>query len=269
MRLGVGAILYTWIFFGVLYFLPHAQAQVDLPFDPSLFSEISELVVGDAPEVIIRSVGLATDHRPYEPATPLGTSIGLDLGIEATLVKLPDEFSTALQNAGLTSTTAPPSIPLPRILIHKGIGNRVDIGLSWIGYRDYKIYGGDFKVVLSKPDEGLTWALRLNYARSKISFVKTQTFTPQLLVSRKLAFADPYMGIGYQWSKGSITVPIPLPAPFDSLTQDVTAEATGKSFMSFLGVLFVLGPTGIRIGLEGSYNASGHHTLGTKVGLRL
>lgn len=245
-----------------------ALAQ-SLPLDTSLFSDPSQLLPAGTATEIIKTVGQFADQRPYEPASPLGTSAGVDLGIEVTLMRVPDSFTAKLQEAGVSSgTELPPAVPLPRIHLHKGIGKRVDIGVSWIGYQDYRIYGGDVKVVLFNPDQGPVWALRLGYANARLGFVFSKTWTPQLLISRPLHFAEPYLGIGYQIITGKIAVPVPLPAPFDDQAATINSEGKAQSFMAFTGVGFTLGPTGIRLTLEGAYNQKGAHTLGTKVGLR-
>lgn len=260
-----------------------AQSADDLAaFGADAFSKIDQLLTDGVVSSLIKTVGFATDFQAYQPATPLGMGIGLDFGIELTLAHLPDTFYSALDTAGAGSATKIPSLPVPRFIIHKGIGSRVDVGASFIFYRGNYIAGGDIKIALSLPDEGPAWALRVSYNRTDLGVIFTQTITPQLLISKKLAFADPYMGIGYQYTLGKISVPLStladaagVPDVPDNLPEgvdinitdgEITKTASSSNFISFLGVGFVLGPTGIKLAFGGTYSIAGTHTLGLTFG---
>lgn len=246
-----------------------ARANTSLPLDPSQFTNPSQLIEGPIANGIITTVGQLADDRPYEPATPLGSSLGLDLGVELTLVKIPDAFNNALASVGMSqSFTVIPSIPLPKINIHKGWTNRADLGFSGVQYLNYKIYGGDLKLVVYNPDEsegGLTWALRFCYSYASIGFVTTNTYTPQILVSRKLEFADPYMGLGYQLVRGKIDFNVQVNSSVPSIPID--ASGGGGAALGFVGVSMRMPGLGIRVTLEGAYNTGGASTMGTKVGI--
>ena len=211
---------------------------------------------------MIKTIGILTDHRPYQPATPLGTSLGLDLGVEVTLSKVPADFYAAQAALGTTPTQIP-IVPIPRFHLHKGFGPVVDLGASWISYQKYSVWGFDGKIAVANFEEGPTLAFRLNYTRATFDSISTTTWTPQVLVSRAIDFADPYIGVGYEYVYGTINYildtpigPIPLP--------EVTGH--GAAFMAFLGVAFRVPYLGVKLTLEGSYNTSDAHTLGTKIG---
>src|SRR5690606_38208760 len=127
----------------------------------------------------------------------------------------PDELKQLFADLGSNALDSLPVLPVPRILIHKGLGQSIDIGASAMVYVPLKmaLYGGDIKITIYNPDQGITWALRGSYAYSKIDYVKTDTFSPQILISRKLNFADPYLGMGYQYTTGTVTLPLDLGPP--------------------------------------------------------
>lgn len=228
-----------------------------LPFDPSQFASPQLLALDGASRALIRTVGLAADQRPYEPASPLGTQIGLDVGIETTLVHIPDDFVAAIVAAGLTQ---PPIrvLPVPRIQVHKGVGEKGEIGLSFVGYQGYLLAGGDIKLNVYKPEEGLQWAVRFCVSKAKMGIVETWTYDPQVLASVPLDFAEPYAGLGYPFVKGKVTIPTEL------ITY--TNSGSASSLLAFLGVGFKARPLGLRLSLEGAYSRGGTHSLGTKFG---
>lgn len=218
---------------------------------------------------LVLTVGLALDHRPYQSATPLGTSIGLDVGVELTLVQVPTSFNTAI--TGSAGGTSIPILPSPQLHLHKGIGDRVDIGATWISFEGNGATGFDLKICVAKPEEGPTWAIRFNYTIASAELdpvtINTNTFTPQILVGKQMEFADPYLGVGYQYAWGTlnITLPTGLPSPApQSITS--TNNGTGGGFQAFTGVALKIPNTGIKLTLEGSYSSVGANTLGTKFG---
>jgi hypothetical protein len=262
----------------VIFFARSAGAD-GLPLDITQFPNPNDLVSDAVVKALVKTIGFGTEHRAYEPATPLGLFLGLDVGIEATLVKVPTELGTELANVGVSSASIPPALPIPRVIVHKGLG-RIDVGASYIGFKQYKIYGGDVKWAFYVPDEGLCFAVRLNYTKAKVDIVETTTISPQILMSKKIDFADPYVGIGYQNVKGKLTVSIPLPqidpellalipAELRPSTPDLTIkkEARMSAFNGFLGVGMKFGPLPLKITMEMGYSTSKVHTMGAKLSL--
>lgn len=252
-----------------LFLCAHARAAGQ-PLDPSSFPDPNALLSSSIVNAIVKSIGLATDHRAYEPATNLGTQIGFDMSIEATLAKLPADFAAALEEAG-SSGTEIPFLPVPRINLHKGMGNFADVGLSAIWYAGYRIIGYELKVPILKPEEGVNWALRLSYTTCYLKVasdmtleLSTKTFTPQLLVSRPLEWAEPYLGVGYQYAIGTLSLTVDLPDPLS----DQVSSATGRGggLQAFTGVGMKIPHLGFKLTLEGSYSMAGASTLGTKFG---
>ena len=250
-----------------------AFALGSLPFSPSSFPNPLSIISDTVLSGVIKGLGVTTDHRAYEPASPMGTR-GFDLSIEATLSQFPSDFSKALSSVGVTGASSLPFMPVPRINIHKGISDVMDAGLSFITYgNSFRIMGFELKGVIYQPEEAPLWALRLSYTDASFNVgsdilfgISIKTISPQLVVSRQLEFAEPYIGMGYQYVIGTINVIVPLPAP--SPIPSVTDSATGRgsSFQAFTGVSFRVVPLGLRLTLEGSYSLSGANSLGTKVG---
>ena len=244
----------------------YVDSQLALPENETKTQAIDALT-----KAFVESIGIATDHHAYTPATALGTDIGLELGIEATLFTPPQSISDSISQASaalssdgssagggaIDASTQIPFIPVARVYLNKGFGQRVDVGLSTINYKESRIIGGDLKITLYQPEEGveegLTWAIRLGHSRTNIlDRVKTQTTTPQLLVSKKLNFADPYLGVGAQFISGSVIFPMPLPAPFSSKTVDITRTANSKTLFAFMGLGIKISPTGLKLTFGGS-----------------
>jgi hypothetical protein len=204
---------------------------------------------------------LLTVHRAFEPATPLGKMLGLDVGVEVSLMKVTDDLASALKEVGAELPIA--VLPIPRLHLHKGLGDRAEVGFSAVKYQNYRIYGGDFKLAVAMPDEGPTWAIRLNYTDAQMEWVRSRTWTPEVLVSRKLDFADPYLGMGYSFVTGRVDYTLTFEGvPLYTKRYD----GSGSAFTAFTGVQFKAPGIGLRLVLEGSYNAAGAHGLGVNAG---
>jgi hypothetical protein len=235
---------------------------------------------------IVKTIGLAMDHRPYEPATPLAKNLlGFDFGIEATMTKPPEDLSTAISSitsaSGGGGSTSIPILPSARLHLSKSLGSRLDIGISYLPavssipvIGGSSLFGGDLKLCLADPEEGVTWALRASYNINTIKIstitVNTTTFSPQLLISKKLEFADPYMGIGVQYTTGTVTASITppsieAPAPVLS-TISLSEKGSGFGGVFFSGISLKIPLMNLRITLEGAYSTARVSYMGTKVG---
>ena len=241
-----------------------AQAS-GLPLDPSQFANLANLLDPLLVSSAIRSVGGIADHRPYDPATvPIERGSGIELSVEVSLIKVPPDFIAALGRAGISDPTSiPPALPIPRLQLRKSLGDSASLGLSAISYKNYKIYGGDLKVVLSQPEEGVSWGARITYASAELGFVKTRTVSPQLLLSKPLEFAEPYMGAGWQIINGSLNLDVNVLGTRFQASKD----ASMNSFFAFMGLMIRPAPMGLLLVMEGSYNQGGTATLGGRVGL--
>ncbi len=244
---------------------------------------------------MVMAVGLGMDHRSFEPATPLGTAVGMDLGVSLALFKPPASLSVALENTFSNVLSGSSSanfsdmnqlvFPSLRLQLHKGIGNRVDIGISALplvksipGIGGSYFYGAEIKACLFRPEEGPTISARvsynINYLQVNAIEVSTNTITPSILISRKMGFADPYLGMSLQYATGSLKMslsPSSLPGAYASLLSglpQVVLTQTGRSYAGnfFGGVSFKFPYVGINLVLEGAYNTANMNYVGTKIG---
>lgn len=255
---------------GIASAMASPAAWAGNPLDPGSLVDPTVLLTPSLVNATVRAMGLATDHRAYEPATPLGTSLGVDISLEATLTKLSREFFTELEKIGNNSLSSTPNYPVFRLNLHKGLGPSFDFGASLIFFDQYRTLGFEVKIPLSLPEEGPNWALRLSYTNYYFSIengakveLSTKTFTPQIVISRPLEFAEPYLGVGYQYSFGTVTVTVPL-TPLPSLVQSQGGRGGGGTF--FTGVGLKIPNTGLKITIEGAYSTADILALGTKVG---
>jgi hypothetical protein len=248
-----------------------------LPGLEGALSDVTSLLNEQFAKPFVTTFGLVFDHRAYEPATPLGTKIGVDLGVEVTLVQLPTSMrdSFAAQGLDFSSLTFLPSAKI--LNFHKGWTDSVDLGTSIFWFQQYRIWSVEMKVVVFNPEEGLTWAVRLSrtalsipigsidfFGQSASFGIATTTWTPQLVVSRKLNFADPYIAVGYQYATGGINI-----EGADEIRQILGIEpvsATGGGMIAVLGLSLTPPNVGLRLTLEGAYSTAGFNSLGTKIG---
>ncbi len=264
MRLGL-----AWLWF--CFFTPSTQAAGILDFnllDPTL---IQSFIPQNVADESIKLFSAYTAHRPLSGATSIARVNGFDLGVEASLVKLGDGLFQVLEAANLLQSGANriPAAPFARLHLRKGLSEKVDFALSGLGYKTNLLIGGDLKITLHDSGEGPAVGMRLlyTYARVPIAYIKNiSSYGFELVTSRPLSFAEPYIGVGGRISNGTLEVPYnPIP-PLSGGTIRVSGKAT--SFYTFTGVYFrILGAQGLRLGMEGAYEKSGFHTLSTFFGL--
>lgn len=263
-----------------------AQAAPVIPDLPEV--DIAAIIPQSAVAEIVKTLGILTKHRPYQGGAPLGS--GFDFGIEASLVHMPESFGPTLSDLGMgdVSGLENGSLPMTKIHLHKGMGPKADLGISGIYYPGNFVWGLDLKFVLVQPEEGPLWAFRIGYSETRLDLSKfglsglpitvnsielgqgnlkmaTRTITPELLLSKRLEFAEPYMGAGVEFTSGQIEVPVTLNILDEE--QVLRSGATRSTqFTLFSGISLRLPHIGIRLALEGAYGSLGMHRLGAVVG---
>jgi hypothetical protein len=240
------------------------RANADLSQMPSL----NDLVTPSLQREAIRMVGVLAAHRPYQPATPLGMTLGLEATIETSLVQVPQSFFDELAASGVAGSFDLRTLPVAKLHLHKGILSNLDLGASYFGFQDVRLYGADLKWTLIQPEEGPTWALRLCYSQSSIRYFSTKSWSPQLLVSRRLHFADAYLGAEYT----AITGRIRGTETADTIGGPVTTSLDlsgirARSGSAFLGLGLRLPALGIKASIEGAYSFVKAHSLGASLGI--
>ncbi len=239
-------------------FTPSAKAVDNLiPTDLSSLLDAQVLTV-------IKTVAIGGDHRAYMPASPLGLAIGFDLGIDVTLIKIPQDFTDAMKAAGV-STTAPTSIPVPRINIHKGLPFGIDIGFSYFKYLSiFSVLGFDLKYAILPGGAAMpAVAARISYNKADIFFITTHVLKIDGVVSKKLGwFFDPYFGAGLQFASGDLSFSLPV-------AQGLSASVSGhKSFTTghfYFGLPLKL--VFFTLTSEYDYSFAGISTIGLKASL--
>lgn len=245
---------------------------------------------------ITMAIGIGMDHRPLEPATPLGLFPGLEMSLSLVLAKpnpsLGTAFSSSIANLTGSSSTYDFSaisqavIPSLRFQIHKGLGSWGDLGIAIFPPIKYiplvggsRFYAADLKVCLLNPQEGPTISARLSYNLNVFDFqninLTTVTWTPAILISRKIGFADPYLGVSFQYTTGTLNLTLDssslLPEYAAGLSgiPTVTLTQGGKAIAAnlFGGVSLKVPVIGLRLTLEGAYNTANMPYLGAKAGL--
>src|SRR4051812_30748794 len=89
----------------------HESAFADVLTTPDVSSILSPAITN----AFISTVGLSMDHRSYEPATALNTAstLGLNFGLEATLVHPPTTLGAALSSlSGGDSSSSASTVPI-------------------------------------------------------------------------------------------------------------------------------------------------------------
>lgn len=262
-------------------------AFTTLPLGNALNSPLSFLS-GSIPNEVVTTVGTVLDHRAFEPATGLGTRLGLDIGFGVNLVQLPVSLKTAFQDQGF-NFSLPPFLPgITELNVHKGLSDSIDVGGSYLSFHGYTVWAFDFKWVFFHPEEGLTWAVRVSRTSTHLpigsaSYVvaipqappvtasleldlDTVTWNPEIVVSKQLGYADPYMGVGFRGVTGKINVTNNLGIDIPGLT---SVDGGGSSLLAFIGLSMRVPNLGLRLTLEGGYSPAGYNSIGTKVSLSL
>ena len=189
--------------------------------------------------------------------------------LELTLVQLPESFLNELKSSGLNQNFPYTTLPMIKLQVHKGLTARVDVGLSYLALLRYSVYGGDIKYALHVPEEGPTWAIRICHTVSNLDYIRTSSWSPQLLVSRKLDFAEAYLGAEYTWIWGRIvgSQTQNLGPPIGTVTASVDIDdIRSTSASTFLGLGLRVPALGLKVGLEGAYSFVKAHSLGLQLG---
>jgi hypothetical protein len=236
-----------------------AQAQFT-GFTPTSLTSLTNTLVSDQ----LRTTAIGFDHRAYMPATALGMLIGVDIGVDGTLMNVPSDFRTAVSTiTGQTSTDIPSSLIIPRLNIHKGLPMGLDIGGSIVTLgSNLTLFGVDAKYEVIG---GLTLpaiAVRGSYNSAKFSFMSTTTWDVDVVVSKNFVLIDPYFGAGMQFWSGSLTFDAAVAA---TLPTTVATTASGSNPRFYVGLPIKLGF--MRLTGQYDYSTSGVTSYGVKASL--
>jgi len=173
---------------------PVQAADNDISLDPSLLqSEFNTLV---------DELGTAVSYNPVSPAEPLGIT-GFEAGILVTMVDIDDNiWSKAVSDAD-----APSMLPVPRLMVRKGLPFGIDVGLGYtkVPGSNIKIIGGEIRKAILEGTAATPAVAVIGHTSklSGVSDVDISTYGIDVGISKGFAIFTPYAGIGQVWINGS------------------------------------------------------------------
>ncbi len=160
--------------------------------------QINQLIQSDFRN-LSEDLGAALSYKGVTPAEPLGIT-GFDIGIEATATKLQHRGAWDRASSG----SAPDSVLIPKLHLHKGLPAGIDLGAFYASVPDsnIKLWGGEIRYAILEGGVAQP-ALGLRGTYSKLAGVSQLDFHTtglELLISKGLAIFTPYAGVGRVWT---------------------------------------------------------------------
>ena len=220
----------------------HAASNID---------QINQLLQTEF-RLLSEDLGAALSYKALTPAEPLGIT-GFDLGVEVT--------ATKIQNTDVwdrvISGSAPSTLYLPKLHVHKGLPLGFDIGAfySSVPNSNIRLWGGELRYAIIQGGTA-TPALGVRGTYSKLSGVDQLDFHTtglELTVSKGFLMFTPYAGLGRVWTTSQ---PVGVP----SLNNEEFSE--GKYFV---GGNFNLGLANLALEAD---KTGGATSYGLKLGFR-
>jgi hypothetical protein len=205
---------------------PVQAADNDITLDPALLqSEFNTLV---------EEMGTAVSYNPVSPAEPLGIT-GFEAGIVVTMVDIDDNiWSKAVSDAD-----APSMLPVPRLMVRKGLPFGVDVGLAYtkVPGSNIKIIGGELRKAILEGSAATPAVTVLGHTSSLsgVDDVDISAYGIDVGVSKGFAIFTPYAGIGQVWIDGSENAGIGLADHDTSETRSYLGVRIG--FMPLLNLV--------------------------------
>jgi len=171
--------------------IPSANAADDI-------DQINQLIQTDFRR-LSEDLGAALSYKAVIPATPLGLT-GFDVGVEVTATQL--ENRDAWERA--SSGTAPDTLYVPRLHVHKGLPAGFDVGAFYTSVpgSNIELWGAELRYAIIQGGT-ITPALGLRGTYSKLSGVDQLDFHTkglELVVSKGFVIFTPYAGVGRVWT---------------------------------------------------------------------
>lgn len=182
----------SWV---VLLFAGALTAQADD------VNQINALVQADFRD-LSKDLSAAVSYKAVIPIEPLGVT-GFDIGFGITATEL--EHRAAWDRA--SSGSAPTTVYLPKVHVHKGLPAGIDIGGFYGTAADSNVdvWGAEIRYALIEGGAAAP-AVGLRGTYSKLSGVDQLDFHTrgvELGISKGFAFFTPYAGIGRVWTEAS------------------------------------------------------------------
>lgn len=228
------------------------------PINPSNFGTFGAGEVS----TLIKIAGVGADHHAYMPTSSLGNTLGIDMGIDVTVINVPTDFINLIQTASGGSGSAPSTLPLPKINIHKGLPFGLDIGVTFTNIPNIvNGWGADIKYNFTPEIVPFNLAARFSFNVNQIWFISTTTYSVDALISKKFLILEPYVGAGLQYWNGTLNIP----ASATQLPVGISSSASGINPRFLGGVSLRL--LFIRIVGEMDYSLAGVSNYGVKASL--
>ena len=233
--------------------MPFSQAYALPSYAPTDVSGLTDANVRS----LIDTVAIGFDHHAYSPAMPMGIMLGVDVGVDFSVLTLPSEFTNAMKASG-ASSSLPSVLALPRLNVHKGLPAAIDIGFSYFGYQSNSLIGADVKWAFIRGSMiSPSVALRVSGNLNRLFFMTTRTYDVDLVISKRVVLIfNPYVGGGLQFINGNINVPPGL---------TVSSQESTTTTHVYVGLPIRLGF--IKLSPEYDYSAKGISTYGGKFSL--
>jgi hypothetical protein len=144
--------------------------------------------------LLSEDLGAALSYKGVTPATTLGPW-GFDLGLELSVTDVKN--SDAFRQAGNGSTD---SLFVPKLHVYKGLGAGFDLGGFVAGAPDLDatLWGLDLRYAFVEDTLNTpAFAARISGTRTTdIGSLRVVTYGADLMLSKRLAVATPYVGVG-------------------------------------------------------------------------
>ncbi len=190
-------------------------------------------------ELFANNLASAVSYKSISPAEPLGI-LGFDVSIGISATTIDKNLFDIASDSGWDLDY----LPMPKLMVHKGLPLNFDIGAFYTSApdTDIKIWGGEIKY--SIVEGGLivpALAFRLTYSSLEgLDELEQDNLGAEVSISKGFAVLTPYAGLGT--IRSTATPNIPLPANINNLK-----EVSTTNTKVFAGLNINLG---LNIGLE-------------------
>ena len=173
---------------------PVQAASDDIELDPSMTQ--SEF------NTFIDELGTAVSYNPLSPAESVGFP-GIEVGLAVTSVNI----DTSVWNKAVSDQDAPSMLPVPKLMVRKGLPFGIDVGLAYtkVPDSDIKIIGGEIRKALIEGSTAMPAVSIIGHTSSLsgVDEVDISTYGVDVGISKGFAIFTPYAGAGEVWIRGS------------------------------------------------------------------
>lgn len=155
---------------------------------------------------LVKELGIVVGYNAVAPAESLGIT-GFDIAVAVTGVELDEQ----VWNQVVSDGSAPSVLPVPRLIVRKGLPFGIDLGVNYTEVQgsNITIMGGEIRKSLVEGSSVYP-ALSVSLHTSRLEGVDDldlKTYGVDLGISKGFAMLTPYAGIGQLWIDGSENIP--------------------------------------------------------------